>query len=259
MDDWNAAQYLRFEKERTQPSIDLINRIGVGNPATILDVGCGPGNSTAQLAARYPDAKVTGLDSSPGMIDRARADYPCLEFVSGDISRDDLLPTGSYDIVFANAVIQWVPDHPALLKRLFGLVKPGGALACQTPVNADEPSHRAMRTLADSEKWRNRFDCFRIFHNLTPSGYYDLFTAMTPGFSLWTTTYYHPMKEHRDIVEWLKGTGLRSYLAKLSDAHRREFEEELLERYREAYPRQQNGDVVLRFPRLFFVLRKPAL
>lgn len=227
MADWNATQYLRFEKERTQPSIDLINRIEVCNPLNILDVGCGPGNSTAQLAIRYPNAKITGIDSSSDMIGRARSDYPQYEFI-----------------------------HPALLKTLFGLVKPAGVLACQIPMNQDEPSHRNMRLLANSEKWKGRFDAFRVFYNLTPSEYYNLFISMTDDFSLWQTTYYHAMKDHRDIIDWLKGTGLRPYLTKLSAADSADFEHDLLEKYRREYPRQENGDVILRFPRFFFILKK---
>lgn len=255
MADWNATQYLRFEKERTQPSIDLINRIEVCNPLNILDVGCGPGNSTAQLAIRYPNAKITGIDSSSDMIGRARSDYPQYEFIHADITKSDLI-TASYDIVFANAVIQWIPDHPALLKTLFGLVKPAGVLACQIPMNQDEPSHRNMRLLANSEKWKGRFDAFRVFYNLTPSEYYNLFISMTDDFSLWQTTYYHAMKDHRDIIDWLKGTGLRPYLTKLSAADSADFEHDLLEKYRREYPRQENGDVILRFPRFFFILKK---
>ncbi len=255
MADWNAKQYLRFEKERTQPSIDLINRIGLSNPLNILDVGCGPGNSTSQLAAKYPDAKVIGMDNSPDMINRAKSDYPHLEFILGDVTDINLKPE-SYDIVFANAVIQWVPDHPVLLKNLFGLVRPGGVLACQMPMNHDEPSHRSIQALINSDKWKDHFDSFRVFYNLTPYEYYDLFSSLTDDFSLWLTTYYHTMKNHQDIVEWLKGTGLRPYLSKLSATDGEKFEHDLVEKYRDGYPVQRNGNVILRFPRFFFILRK---
>jgi len=253
--DWNAQQYLRFAKERTQPTIDLIHRLAIQHPRTILDVGCGPGNSTAQLALRYPGAEITGIDNSEDMIARAKADYPELAFQLRDITQGGL-PTASYDIVFSNAVIQWIPDHRRLLRNLFKLVKPGGVLACQLPMNHDEPSHRNLQELAVSEKWKERFRDFRVLHTLSPSEYYDLFTILTDHFSMWLTTYFHRMKGTHRYPRMVKGTRLRPYLTQLPDAERDDFERELLERYIRDYHIQTDDRILLRFPRFFFVLRK---
>jgi len=258
MADWDSMQYLKFETERTQPAIDLARRIGCDNPKRILDIGCGPGNSSQVLARTFPKASILGVDSSLTMIETARANCPDLDFRVCDAGKD--LPTlgHDFDVVFSNACIQWIPDHPTLLENMMGLLRPGGVVAVQTPMNDREPIHRIIRELTTGEKWQPEFVNPRIFYNLLPGQYHDLLTEIASDFSLWETVYYHTLKSHKDIMEWYRGTGLRPYLAVLSEEKKGEFEKDVLERVVAAYPRQKNGDIIFRFPRFFFVATATA-
>lgn len=256
MADWSAAQYLRFEKERTQPSVDLANRIGCENPKRILDIGCGPGNSTRVLKDRYPDARILGVDFSPNMVARAANDHPDIEFQVCDATKDlPALGTG-YDIVFSNACIQWVPDHHKLLPAMMERLKPGGWLAVQTPINETEPISQIILDTAQSDKWQAHFNEPRHFYNLPQAAYYDLLSGLCRTAELWETRYVHILQSHRDIVEWYKGTGLRPYLDALSPANALEFEQDIYNGVTRAYPLQADGNVLFRFRRFFFTAVK---
>ena len=134
---WDNGQYLKFKAQRTRPATDLAARIPIENPTDIIDVGCGPGNSSRVLKDRYPNAHVLGADSSGNMLDRAREDNPDMEFVLLDAGGDISGYNSRFDVVFSNACLQWIPDHKKLLARLFALLKPGGTLAVQIPMNFD--------------------------------------------------------------------------------------------------------------------------
>jgi len=252
MPDWNASQYLKFEKQRTQPAIDLANRIGLTNPVRILDVGCGPGNSSRVLKDKYIQARVIGIDNSENMLEKARADHPDIEFRLCDASGDLSELGEGYDIVFSNACLQWVPDHERLLGRLMGLLRKGGVLAVQVPYNWSEPIHIIIVEISKTDRWNDYFPEKRIFHTLTPGEYFDILSGLTPDFEIWETTYYHVMESHEAILEWYRGTGLRPYLDALPDGKKSEFEKEVMDRLIEAYPKQKNGEIIFRFPRLFF-------
>jgi Trans-aconitate methyltransferase len=252
MADWDSAQYLKFKNERTQPAIDLVNRISLGNPLKIADIGCGPGNSTQVLAARFPNAKIIGIDSSENMVAAARKQYPGLEFRVGDAS-GDLTGLGTdFDLVFSNACIQWIEGHERLLPNLMKLLKTGGVLAVQTPMNYEEPIHKLIQRMAASPKWKPFFPHPRIFYNLTQEEYFDLLSEISPDFSIWQTTYFHTMDSHRDIFEWYRSTGLKPYLDVLPEDEKPAFEKEILEGIRAGYPQQRNGKIIFRFPRFFF-------
>ncbi len=137
MADWNPALYTRFEDERTRPAAELLARVPLDAPGLAVDLGCGPGNSTALIAARFPDAAVIGLDTSPAMLDSARVRLPGLTFALADAAT--WVPDRAPDLIYANAVLQWLPDHAALLPRLFGLLAPGGVLACRCPTTSPSP------------------------------------------------------------------------------------------------------------------------
>ena len=156
MGSWNAGDYLKFGTERTQPAVELAGRFGLLSPASVLDVGCGPGNSTQVLQARFPEAEIIGIDSSEEMLQAARENLPGLEFLRCDVSCELSALNRRFDVVFSNACIQWVPDHPALLKNLMGLLNPGGVLAVQTPMNYEEPIHQIIGRTAQSERWREK-------------------------------------------------------------------------------------------------------
>lgn len=256
MMDWDSAKYLKFGNERTQPAIDLVNRIYLERPKKILDVGCGPGNSSQVLAQRYPDADVLGIDSSPAMIEAAKAQHPNIRFMQCDASINLHTLDRNFDIVFSNACIQWIPDHNALLKNMMCLLKPGGVLAVQTPMNYQEPIHQIIRQISANHKWSSKFKKPRVFYNLTQSEYYDLLSDIASDFCIWETTYFHKMRSHSDIMEWYRATGLRPYLNALSEIDKPDFEKDIYEALINAYPKQKNGEIIFRFPRFFFTATK---
>ncbi len=256
MADWSAAQYLKFEDERTRPARDLLAQVPVPDPGRVVDIGCGPGNSTELLVERWPQAQVSGLDTSPDMLDKARKRLPGIRFEQADAA--GWKPERPVDVIFANAVFQWLPEHPAVFRRLMGLLAPGGALAVQMPDNLDEPSHRLMREAAAEMPFSARM-AGAAREKLPPvSFYYDLLTPLADRVDIWHTCYNHPLANAEAIVEWLKSTGLRPFLDPLDEDERRAFLDRYLDRIRQAYPPAENGKVLLRFPRLFIVARRGA-
>lgn len=256
MPTWSSEQYLKFQKERTQPSIDLCKRIQSENPKRIVDIGCGPGNSTAVLYSRFPGSDILGVDNSQNMLDKAKKDHPQLDFAFFDASGDAYDSIGKFDVVFSNACIQWVPDHPVLLKKLMSLLNEGGELAIQVPINFREPIHQIIGEVSRSSRWHDQLSGSRNFHTLTPEEYYDVLSEISGDFTMWETVYFHRMGSHDDIMEWYKGTGLRPYLQKLNEEDGKEFQQQVYEEVVKAYPKQKNGEIIFRFPRLFFLAKK---
>lgn len=256
MSGWNAEQYAKFIKERTLPSIDLANKISVENPREIIDIGCGPGNSTRVLKDRFPGAHIIGADYSQNMIDKAKGQNDGIDFMLFDANNDFSLLNKKFDVVFSNACIQWIPNHRELIKNMMGILNDGGVLAVQTPMNYKEPIHRIIAELSTGGKWKNKFDNPRIFYNLTQSEYFDLLSEVAADFSVWETIYCHRMPSHESIMDWYKGTGLRPYLEVLSEEDALEFEKDVYEEVVCAYPIQANGEIIFRFPRFFFTAVK---
>jgi len=223
------------------------------NPKKILDIGCGPGNSTEVLYNKYPDAYILGVDKSEEMIKTAKTKYPNLDFKICDVSKDLSELDSDFDIVFSNACIQWVPDHEHLLRNMLNLLNENGVLAVQVPMNFNEPIQKTIDELISSEKWKKYITEPRFFYTLSQSEYYDLLSEISEEFCIWETVYYHVMKSHNDILEWYRGTGLRPYLSVLPDAEKTVFESELMEALMQRYPKQKNGDIIFRFPRFFFI------
>lgn len=252
MADWNSEQYLKFEEERTQPAIDLANHIDIRGPKKIIDIGCGPGNSSQVLVQKFPDAYVLGVDNSLNMIETAKVDHPNIDFKTCDVSKDLSMFASDFDIVFSNACIQWIPNHHELIRNMLGLLKIGGILAIQTPMNYKEPIHQIIGEISNSEKWKAEFSNPRVFHNLEQSEYFDLLSEISSDFSMWETIYFHKLKSHKDIMDWYRSTGLRPYLNVLSGEKKKSFEEDVFKRVVEKYPMQKNGNVIFRFPRFFF-------
>lgn len=252
-DKWNPDQYLKFKEERTQPSRDLAGRIRIDSPRTILDVGCGPGNSTAVLRERWPSAEIAGLDSSAEMINDARTRWPNGIWILSDAATYQ--PTVPYDVVFSNAALQWIPSHDELIPQIAQMVAAGGAFAVQLPANSGSPLHRALHETAASPAYSDLCSGCRnslVYHR--PEFYYDLLTSEFPRVDMWESIYYHEMANHQSLVEWYKGTGMKPFLASLpDDATRAWFETEVLARARPGYPVQANGRLLYPFRRLFFV------
>lgn len=256
MADWNSKQYLKFEKERTQPSRDLITRIEAAHPDNILDIGCGPGNSTYELKKRWPHASVCGIDSSEDMIKTAKAAHKDIDFMLVDASTELHKLNREYDIVFSNACIQWIPDHNKLLRDMMGLLKDGGILAVQIPMNFNEPIHQLIKEVTHREAWADLRPWELETNCLSKEEYFDLLADLCTDFELWETIYMHRMPSHEAILEWYKGTGLRPYLNQLGEESQDKFEKEILELIKERYPVQKNTEVVFRFPRFFFIGKK---
>ena len=252
---WNPDLYLRFAGERTRPSLELCQRIPAQAPGRILDAGCGPGNSTRILRERWPGARLTGLDSSPAMLAKARQLHPEGTWILGDLGSFQEVP---YDLVFANAVLQWLPDHGQLLPRLMALVAPGGHLAVQVPANGHSPMRQAMAEAARHPRFGGSLQGageVLTFHD--PLYYYDLLTPLAKQVDLWTTTYYHAFTTHLAILEWWESTGMRPYLDRLGDTmDQAHFKDLVLERCRQALPPRPDGSVLMPFERLFFVAYK---
>lgn len=253
MADWNAEQYLKFEDQRTRPARDLLAQIPIADARRVVDLGCGPGNSTELLVKRWPQASVTGVDTSADMLRQARERLPGHTFIEANVAHWS--PPAGCDVLFANAVFQWVPDHLKQLKRLVGTLAPSGVLAVQMPDNLDEPSHIMMREVAHDGPWRKTLaDHARLRDMLPkPSVYYDALQPLCTRLEVWHTVYNHVLDDAQGIVEWVKGTGLRPFVDPLDPPERKAFLAEYTARIAASYLPQADGKVLLRFPRIFIV------
>lgn len=253
---WSPVQYLKFEDQRTRPALDLLGRVACKDPKAVTDIGCGPGNSTELLVERFGAAHVMGVDSSPQMIEAARNRLPECHFETGDVS--NWQPKVAQDVLFANAVLQWVPDHNVLFPRLASFLKPGGVLAVQMPDNLNEPTHVGMRTVASDVRWSSYLknaDSERT-SILSVSEYWSLLKPHVSSVDIWRTTYNHPLVGLDGIIEWFKGTGLLPYLSRLDDRQITEYLQAYRQFLSQHYPVLEDGSVLLPFPRLFIVARR---
>jgi trans-aconitate 2-methyltransferase len=252
---WDPAQYLRFGDERSRPFFELTARIAAEAPSAVVDLGCGPGTLTAALARRWPDAEVRGIDNSAEMIEAARALPDAaghrLSFALGDVR--DFAPDRDVDVIVSNAVLQWVPDHLAVVSRWAGFLRPGGWLAFQVPANFDQPSHRAIQDLAASDRWRRLLAGTRLNRqSADPAEYVDLLSRAGLEVDAWETTYVHVLHGDDPVVEWYKGSGLRPVIAALPPDLAGEFLAEFRARMAEAYPAAPYG-TQFPFRRVFVV------
>ncbi|MGK3144269.1 trans-aconitate 2-methyltransferase [Pantoea sp. C2G6] len=256
MKEWNPELYLKFEAERTRPADELLARISVESVEQVTDLGCGPGNSTQLLAAAWPQAQITGLDSSAAMLRQARERLPHCRFVQADI-REWRAETPQ-QLVYANASLQWLDNHAALFPQLVEQLAPGGVLAVQMPDNLHEPSHQLMREVAAMPRWRSSIAAEAAERKslLSATDYYDLLTRAGCDADIWRTTYYHVLADAQAIISWLRSTGLRPFLATLDETRQAAFLAEYHQRLLSAYPARADGQVLLAFPRLFMVAVK---
>jgi trans-aconitate 2-methyltransferase len=253
MPSWNSEQYLKFAGERTRPAVDLAARVAVDSPRRVIDLGCGPGNSTAVLARRWPGAELTGLDSSLAMLATAQKDYPQWKWIEADIAT--WIADVPFDVVFSNAAMQWVADHGRAVPQQFAQVAPGGAWAMQIPANLGAPPHRIIRELAKSDAWKDKFRTpAREWRPETAAFYYDTLAPLASRVDIWETEYLHVLPNVEAIVEWYRGTGLRPWLDALeNDEARERFLAQYRERLAPEFPPQRDGKVLLPFRRLFVI------
>lgn len=260
--EWNAKLYSRFEVERTRPAADLLARVPLTDDAAyVVDLGCGPGNSTELLAQRFAKAHVLGIDNSQDMLVAARGRLANCRFELADVGswQAEKINGRLPDLIFANATLQWVPDHRQLFPRLMRMLAPGGVLAIQMPDNREEPTHRLMRTLASELPWVAEIgDPHAIRTDLLAlDDYYDLLAGHAQV-DTWRTAYQHPMDSAEAIVQWVRGTGLRPFLQPLSPALQTSFLAEYTRRIDAAYSQRSDGKRLLAFPRLFLVANVPS-
>ena len=225
------------------------------NPDNILDLGCGPGNSTKVLKDRFPKAKIIGTDNSDEMLIKAKELYSDIEFINLDANGDLNELNEKYDIVFSNACMQWLPNHQEILPKLMTLLRPNGILAIQIPIQCEHPVHIIINQLVKSQKWNGKI-VPRQYNNLTTEEYFDVLSHISNSFEIWETTYCHRMPSYESIIQWYKGTGLRPYLEQLSESEANEFVNGVYIELQQRYQVQKNGEILFRFPRLFFIVKK---
>ncbi|MBS0470361.1 MAG: trans-aconitate 2-methyltransferase [Proteobacteria bacterium] len=251
---WNPATYLAFADERTRPAAELLARVPNIAPGRVVDLGCGPGNSTELLCARWPDAKIEGLDSSPDMLVKARASGVAADWIEADVATWQA--AAPYDVIFSNATFQWLGGHPELLPRLAGYVKSGGTFAFQVPHNMDAPSHVLMRETASNGPWAQRLADVREVSVLPPEAYYDILKPHAAAVDIWETEYLHVLSGEDAVYHWVSGTGLRPFVQALDAGERDAFVAAYKARLNAAYPRRADGATLFPFKRLFVIARR---
>lgn len=266
---WDPGQYLRHADHRARPFADLLARVPEPPraPARIADLGCGPGNVTRLLADRWPTAHITGYDNSPEMLDKALVDHEGptpgggrIDFSYAD-ARTWAPSLQAYELIVSNATLQWVPGHVDSFPAWVAGLAPGGTFAFQVPGNFDAPSHRLMRELAHSARWKDLLaDTLRHEDAVrTPAAYAEALADLGCEVDAWETTYLHLLQGEDPVLDWVKGTGLRPILTALGDDPEAtaEFLAEYRTALREAYPATAHG-TPFPFRRVFAVARKGA-
>jgi trans-aconitate 2-methyltransferase len=249
---WDPVQYAKFADHRLRPALDLLNRIPVESAEEVVDLGCGSGDVTARLAERWRGARVTGIDDSREMLAAARQRYPGLVWQQADLAGWSAVRPA--DVVYSNAALHWAGDHGRLFPHLLAQLRGGGALAVQMPNNFSAPTHAIAHQLAASERWRARLESLiRPAPVADPCFYYDLLVGRASRLDIWETEYLQPLSGEHPVLEWIKGSWLRPFLAALGDADARAFEDEYSHLAAQAYPRRPDGVTLLPFRRLFLV------
>ncbi|RED49835.1 methyltransferase domain-containing protein [Aestuariispira insulae] len=252
---WDPSQYLSFSDHRLRPALDLLARIPLTAPQSIIDLGCGPGNVTPYLARRWPDAQITGIDSSPEMLDRARASLPYLTWREADAGQ--WRAAQPVDLIFSNACLHWLPDHARLFPALMDNLKPGGVLAIQIPRNFSRPTHSLVLGAAEQAGVTEQLTgLFAPPPTQEPQFYYDCLAPVSTGLEIWESDYLQVLEGDNPVADWTKGTWLRPFLAALEEPDKSRFEESYRALIKKAYPKQGDGKTLLPFLRLFLVATK---
>lgn len=251
---WNPETYLAFADQRTRPAAELLARVRADAPSRVIDLGCGPGNSTGLLAGRWPGVQLEGLDSSAAMLAKARASGVRANWVEADLA--SWTADEPYDVIFSNATLQWLPRQETLLPRLMGFVKTGGTFAFQVPVNYDAASHLLMREAAQDPRWRETLSNVREIQHGRADFYYDILKPHAASLDVWQTEYLQVLNGADAVYRWVSGTGLRPFLDALDAGRRDAFIALYKAKLNKAYPRREDGTTLFPFRRLFVVAQK---
>jgi trans-aconitate 2-methyltransferase len=249
---WNPDLYHKFQAQRSAPFYDLVALVDVRANLKVIDLGCGTGNLTRELADKLPNSHVTGLDSSPQMLVQAASlSAPDLIFKEGDQST----LTGEWDLIFSNAALHWSENHTELIPYLFDKLKPGGQIAVQIPSNHNHISHQVYRETAEEEIYKTILQGFQRYAPVLPIDDYAriLFDCGAEDISVFEKIYPHILESADAVVEWISGTTLVPYFERLGE-HRDEFIESIREKMRTALP---DSPVFYPFRRILFSARKP--
>ena len=249
---WDPGQYLAFSGPRMQPAIDLLGRVHAANPASIVDLGCGPGNITPILQQRWPDAILTGVDNSDEMLARAQDAVPGVNFINQDIFTWE--PAQKFDVLFSNAALQWVKDHEILFPKVINLVAPGGVAAIQIPRNFEAPSHTLMTETINAGPWKELLTPVR--HDVPtqqPEYYHDLLSPLVKTLDIWETEYLQVLEGENPVAEYTKGSWLMRFLSFLDEPWKSEFEADYRARILKAYPQRADGRTLFPFRRQFIL------
>ncbi|MBV9251249.1 MAG: trans-aconitate 2-methyltransferase [Acetobacteraceae bacterium] len=249
---WDPAQYLRFANERLRPALDLLAHVPLASPARVIDFGCGPGNVTALLKQRFPNAEVTGIDGSTAMLGKARTAAPNCRFEQADLATWQ--PANAPDLIYSNAALHWVGGHETLFPRLVSMLAPGGVLAVQMPAMHDAPLRRLQNEVATQGVWAEHLRGASFARDILSTGeYYDLLRPIVTGLDIWETIYLHVLQGSDPVVEWASGSSLRPFLDKLPREMHAKFRAAYAEAVRPHYPRRVDGSTLLPFRRLFLI------
>jgi trans-aconitate 2-methyltransferase len=253
---WDPAQYLRFSGERLRPAVDLLARIEAEAPAAVVDLGCGTGNLAPLLLARWPAARLTGVDSSPEMLARARTENPRAGFVQADIGT--WRPPAPVDVLYSNAALHWIDGHERLIPGLLEeAVAPGGTLAVQMPRNFAAPSHASIVETIEQGPWRAKLEpILRREPVAGPAVYWRLLEGRAAQLQVWETEYLQVLTGENPVAEYTKGTWLRQFLDRLEGGERAAFEADYRRRVGAFYPPEPDGRTLFPFRRLFIVAQR---
>jgi len=252
---WDPGRYLTFSHHRLRPALDLLQRVPLERPARIVDLGCGAGNVTALLRQRWPEAQITGVDSSAAMLARARESDPTVEWRLHDLL--DWRPEEPVDLIFSNAALHWLDEHVTLFPRLTALLAPGGVLAVQMPSNFSEPSHTSIYDTVRAGVWRLHLErLIRPEPVKSPERYRELLFPHVRSLDIWETTYLQVLDGDNPVAEFVKGSWLTQFLDALGGPERAAFEAAYRVRVRLAYPPGADGKTLFPFRRLFVVAQR---
>jgi trans-aconitate 2-methyltransferase len=250
---WDPNQYHKFQEQRSAPFYDLLALVEVRPHLEVVDLGCGTGELTRHLAEKLPNSSVTGLDSSPQMLEKAASfSNPGLKFVQGDQAQ----LTGEWGLIFSNAALQWSQDHDKLVPDLYGRLKPGGQIAVQIPSNHNHISHEIIRETAAEEPFNSLLGGFVRYAPVLSIDRYAhlLFDVGAEDILVFEKVYAHILADSDAVVEWISGTACVPYFERLGD-HKDEFIKVIRAKMQKALPQ---SPVFYPFRRTFFSARKAA-